>query len=90
MIKAKQDELKGSQPLQVFQPLREAFQMPTKNTQIIYNPKQLIREYQLDQSQLAFTFCGLNADGTAFVPEWDTTVLSTILHGMNIRLKKRF
>lgn len=80
LIKSKQDELKASQPLQVFQPFREAFNMPTKNTQIIYNPKQLIQEYKLDQSQLAFTFCGLSTDGKNFIPEWDTTVLSTVMH----------
>lgn len=79
LIKSKQDELKTAQPLQVFQPLREAFNMPIKQSQTFCNPKQLIHEYQLDQSQLAFTFCGLSADGTTFVPEWDTTVLSTVL-----------
>jgi hypothetical protein len=45
------------------------------------NPKQLIQKYQLDQSQLAFTFCALSDDGTQFIPEWDTTVYSTVLTG---------
>lgn len=79
LIKAKQDELKTSQPLQMFQPWRDALEMSMKNTPVLLNPKQLIRQYRLDQSQLAFTFCGLSTDGKSFVPEWDTTVLSTVL-----------
>jgi len=89
LIKSKQDELKTAQPLQVFQPLREAFNMPIKQSQTFCNPKQLIHEYQLDQSQLAFTFCGLSADGTTFVPEWDTTVLSTVLRGKIIEFEEK-
>ena len=44
-------------------------------------PKQLIQKYQLDKSQLAFTYCGWSMDGKKPIPEWDTTVFSTVLTG---------
>jgi hypothetical protein len=44
-------------------------------------PKQLIQKYQLDQSQLAFTYCTLDPSGTTYIPDWSTTVYSTIMTG---------
>jgi hypothetical protein len=44
-------------------------------------PKQLIRKYQLDKSQLAFTFCVLSPDGKSYVADWNSTVYSTVLTG---------
>jgi len=44
-------------------------------------PKQLIQKYQLEKSQLAFTFCALSSDGQSYIPNWDTTVYSTVLTG---------
>ncbi len=44
-------------------------------------PKQLIRKYQLDKSQLAFTFCALSPDGKSYVADWNSTVYSTVLTG---------
>jgi len=44
-------------------------------------PKQLIQKYQLDQSQLAFTYCTLDPNGTTYIPDWSTTVYSTIMTG---------
>ncbi len=76
--------MKNLQPLKPFRPLREVFGMPEKNKmELSYplNPKQLIQKYQLDQSQLAFAFCALAADGQSRITEWDTTVFSTVLTG---------
>ena len=44
-------------------------------------PKQLIQKFQLDKSQLAFTYCTLASDNATFIPEWNTTVYSTVLTG---------
>jgi hypothetical protein len=44
-------------------------------------PKQLIQKYQLEKSQLAFTFCSLSPDGKSYIPDWNTTVYSTVLTG---------
>jgi hypothetical protein len=85
LIKSKQDELKTLQPLKPFHPFKDVLGIPTKtNMQQIYplNPKQLIQEYQLDRSQLAFTFCALGSDGQSRIEEWDTTVYSTVLTEM--------
>ncbi len=56
-------------------------QKPKIESSYPLNPKQLIQKYQLDQSQLAFTFCGLASDGQTPIPEWDTTVFSTVITG---------
>lgn len=84
LIKSKQDELKTLQPLKPFHPFQDVFGIPDKNpTKQAHalNPKQLIKKYQLDQSQLAFTFCATGIDGTSCIPQWDTTVYSTVLTG---------
>lgn len=80
LIKAKQDDLKTLQPLQRFEPLKKAFgfaESSSPQKQQILMPKQLIKTYQLEKSQLAFTFCSLSRDGTEWIPEWDTTIYST-------------
>jgi hypothetical protein len=82
LIKSKQDELKTLQPLKPFHPFQDMLGIPDKNTEEQFyplNPKQLIQKYQLDQSQLAFTFCGLSSDGESCLAQWDTTVFSTVL-----------
>jgi hypothetical protein len=84
LIKAKQDALKSRQPLQAFHPIKDALgiidkQTPEKIPKL--TPKQLIKKYQLNKSQLAFTLCTLRTDGKSYTPEWDTTVYSTVLEG---------
>lgn len=84
LIKSKQDELKNLQPLKPFHPLKEAFgveKMQKIEIGPTLNPKQLIQRYQLDRSQLAFTYCAFASDGRTPIPEWDTTVFSTVLTG---------
>ena len=84
LIKSKQDELKVQQPLKPFRPYQDAFGMLDKsNTGKMFpmNPKQLIQHFQLDKSQLAFTFCAYGSDGKYPIPQWDSTVYSTILTG---------
>ncbi len=84
LIKSKQDELKTLQPLKPFHPFKDLFRLSeekTKPLSYILNPKQLIQLYQLDRSQLAFTFCALTPDGQTCPPEWDTMVLSTVMTG---------
>jgi len=44
-------------------------------------PKGLIKKFQLEKSQLAFTICNLSPNGEICVPDWNTTVYSTILTG---------
>jgi len=87
LIKAKQDSLKTLQPLQAFRPFQDLFgfnsEVNLEKTNIL-PPKKLIQKYQLEKSQLAFTLCILSADGQSYVPEWDTTVYSTVLEGMNV------
>ncbi|CAF1183596.1 unnamed protein product [Rotaria sordida] len=82
LIKSKQDELKSLQPLKPFRPLQDVFGISNKNNfkqMPQLHPKQLIQKYQLDKSQLAFTYCALSSNGKNFIPEWDTTVYSTVL-----------
>ncbi len=84
LIKAKQDALKSLQPLQPYHPFKDALgiidkQTPEKLTKL--TPKKLIQKYQLGKSQLAFTLCTLSTDGISCIPEWDTTVYSTVLEG---------
>ncbi len=84
LIKAKQDALKSLQPLKPFHPMQDALGVIDKDTPektAILTPKKLIKKYQLGKSQLAFTLCVLSADGHSYVPEWDTTVYSTVLEG---------
>lgn len=82
LIKSKQDELKALQPLKPFHPFKDVFGISEKHqmeSSYPLNPKQLIQKYQLDQSQLAFTFCALAANGQSRIIEWDTTVFSTVM-----------
>jgi len=82
LIKSKQDALKSLQPLQPFHPFQDALGFVDETTpekMLKLTPKQLIQQYQLDKSQLAFTFCTLSADGRSYIPKWDTTVFSTVL-----------
>ncbi len=78
LIKAKQDELKNIQSLQLFPPFENGLEMKQMPP---LSPKTLIRNYQLDKSQLALTFCSLSPDGKSYIPEWDTTIYSTVLTG---------
>ena len=67
-----------------FRPLKEAFGIGKEqpvDCSHPWNPKQLIQKYKLDQSQLAFTYCAVSSDRKNPIPEWDTTVYSTILTG---------
>jgi hypothetical protein len=82
LIKAKQDALKSLQPLQPFHPMKDALGIidkhsPEKMSKL--TPKKLIQKYQLGKSQLAFTLCALGMDGQTPIPQWDTTVYSTVL-----------
>jgi len=82
LIKSKQDTLKNLQPLQPFHPMQDALGIIDKyNSDKMFKmtAKLLIQKYQLNKSQLAFTFCALSADGQLSIPEWDTTVYSTVL-----------
>jgi hypothetical protein len=84
LIKAKQDELKNIQSLQLFPPFENSLEITDNNNlkqMSPLSPKTLIRNYHLDKSQLAFTFCSLSPDGKSFIPEWDTTTYSTVLTG---------
>ncbi|CAF1369350.1 unnamed protein product [Rotaria magnacalcarata] len=85
LIKAKQDALKFLQPLQRFSPWRDNFEKDDKQTSEKLSkltPKQLIQKYKLARSQLAFTFCTSDRDGNS-LPEWNTTIYSTILEEEN-------
>ena len=79
LIKSKQEELKTIQSLEVFSP----FQAVIGNTQQISqaSPKEFIRQYQLDKSQLAFTICTVDPIGQKYMPDWSTTIYSTVLTG---------
>ncbi|CAF3787478.1 unnamed protein product [Adineta steineri] len=82
LIKSTQGELKSISSLEPFQPFRNLFgALDEKKTEqkLALTPKQLIHMYQLDQSQLAFTFCSISPDGKQTIHEWDTTVYSTVL-----------
>jgi hypothetical protein len=84
LIKAKQDALKSLQPLKPFHPMLDACGFIDKynpEKTAILTPKKLIQKYQLGKSQLAFTLCPLGIDGQSYIPEWDTTVYSTVLEG---------
>jgi hypothetical protein len=88
LIKSKQDALKLRQPLQPFPPFRNTLNESDKNNlekTFPLTPKKLIETYQLEKSQLAFTFCPIDPDGTPGIPEWGTTVYSTVLTGRKQR-----
>ncbi|CAF2313106.1 unnamed protein product [Rotaria sp. Silwood2] len=81
LIKAKQDELKSLQPLKPFPDTSGISNKNDLKQMFRLNPKQLIQDYQLDKSQLAFTFSTLSPDEKSYIPEWNTTVYSTVLTG---------
>ncbi|CAF2744907.1 unnamed protein product [Rotaria sp. Silwood2] len=92
LIKSKQDELRLCQPLKPFHPFQDVFGISDKKSlkQVPpLHPKQLIQQYQLDKSQLAFTFCASSSDGTSCIPQWDTTVYSTVLTEMSLEISKK-
>ncbi|CAF3598541.1 unnamed protein product [Adineta steineri] len=93
LIKSKQEELKKIQSMDVFPPLEHTSKRTDHNSfkqKYSLAPKQLIRDYQLNKSQLAFTFCSISPDGQQLIPEWDTTVYSTVLEEeMPVASKKR-
>lgn len=84
LIKSKQDELKSLQPLEPFCPIRDIFGISDKSDVKAHTPltaKHLIQKYQLEKSQLAFTYCSRASDGMTPVPQWNTTIFSTVLTG---------
>ncbi|CAF1348688.1 unnamed protein product [Adineta steineri] len=93
LIKSKQEELKKIQSMDIFPPSEHTLKTTDPNNfeqKYSRAPKQLIRDYQLNQSQLAFTFCSISPDGQQLIPEWDTTVYSTVLtEEMPVASKKR-
>ncbi|CAF1348498.1 unnamed protein product [Adineta steineri] len=93
LIKSKQEDLKKIQSMDVFPPLEPTSKRMDHNSfeqKYSLAPKQLIKDYQLNKSQLAFTFCSISPDGQQLIPEWDTTVYSTVLtEEMPVASKKR-
>ncbi|CAF0973598.1 unnamed protein product [Adineta steineri] len=93
LIKSKQEELKKIQSMDIFPPSEHTLKTTDHNDfeqKYSRAPKQLIRDYQPDKSQLAFTFRSISPDGQQLIPEWDTTVYSTVLtEEMPIASKKR-
>jgi hypothetical protein len=84
LIKSKQDTLKSCQQLQPFYPMQNAPEVSVKKSAEgirKLTPKQIIQKYHLEKSQLAFTLCLINANRTSYIPDWDTTVYSTVLTG---------
>ena len=81
LIKSKQSELVNAQPLQYFSHVSETPHKGLPIKTIRLPPKQLIQEYRLDQSQLAFTYCRPGPDETTCIPDWSTTVYSTVMTG---------
>ncbi|CAF0973543.1 unnamed protein product [Adineta steineri] len=82
LIKSKQEELKKIQSMDVFPPSEHTLKTTDPNDfkeKYSLSPKQLIKDYQLDKSQLAFTFCSISPNGKQLIPEWNTTVYSTVL-----------
>lgn len=84
LIKYKQDILKQAQPLQEFPPSFESLDKVQPSGTRMPSPKQLIKRFQLDKSQLAFTYCPLAPDGKSYMPDWSTTVISTVMTGKRI------
>ncbi|CAF1264457.1 unnamed protein product [Adineta steineri] len=93
LIKSKQEDLKKTESMDVFPPLEPTSKRMDHNSfeqKYSLAPKQLIKDYQLNKSQLAFTFCSISPDGQQLIPEWDTTVYSTVLtEEMPVASKKR-
>ncbi|CAF1348553.1 unnamed protein product [Adineta steineri] len=93
LIKSKQEDLKKIQSMDIFPPSEHTLKTTDPNDfkeKYSLSPKQLIKDYQLDKSQLAFTFCSISPNGKQLIPEWDTTVYSTVLtEEMPVASKKR-
>ena len=89
LIKSKQDELSNAQPLQVFPPIPESADAVHLTPKSHLPPKELIEQFQLKKSQIAFTYCSINPNGITWTPHWNTTVYSTVLTG-KIREKQYF
>jgi len=91
LIKSKQDKLKTIQSLEPFFPFQHIKIMDENNSKPISPiiPKQLIQNYKLDESQLAFTFCSLSPDGQTYVPDWSTTIYSTVLKEIPVDTSKK-
>ncbi|CAF3801644.1 unnamed protein product [Rotaria magnacalcarata] len=91
LIKAKQDELKSLQ-LQLFPPFEDCSSVSIANSFDVAAPltaKKLIEQYQLEKSQLAFTLCTLSKDGQLFLPDWSTTVYSTVMTEISTETSKK-
>ena len=84
LIKAKQDVLKSLQPLRPYQPMKDAMDIVDKHFSkdtAILPPKKLIKKYQLGKSQLVFTLCPVGSDRQTCIPDWNTTVFSSVIEG---------
>jgi hypothetical protein len=81
LIKSKQEELKNVQTLDLFQRVVDTMDITNFEQMPPLMPKQLIQQYQLNKSQLAFTICTLDPTGANCVPDWNTTIYSSILTG---------
>lgn len=81
LIKSKQDELKGLQSFDIFPPVNIPPTMNNLKSTLKLTAKTIIQNYQLDKSQLAFTHYVLSPDGQSFIPDWNTTVYSTVMTG---------
>ncbi|CAM4774031.1 unnamed protein product [Rotaria magnacalcarata] len=91
LIKAKQDELKSLR-LQLFPPFEDCSSVSIANSFDVAAPltaKKLIEQYQLEKSQLAFTLCTLSKDGQLFLPDWSTTVYSTVMTEISTETSKK-
>ncbi|CAF4112970.1 unnamed protein product [Adineta steineri] len=78
LIKARMTELEQSQPLVPFQPVIDVLHNSSISCHRQMSGKELIRKFQLNKSQLAFTLC-TTTDGKSFIPQWHTTVFSTVM-----------
>ena len=84
LIKAKQEALKSFHSLEPFQPIPDALgrlDAYPMEEEVPLTPKALIKKYQLEKSQLAFTLCTTSNEDGSLIPQWHTTVFSTVLTG---------
>lgn len=80
LIKGKQDTLRDAQPLSRFPPIQTSTQSNEIQETPQLPPKDLIEQYELTKSQLAFTYCSQNSDDTATV-HWKSTIYSATMTG---------
>ncbi|CAF0969857.1 unnamed protein product [Adineta ricciae] len=71
-------ELARNQPIPLFQPAMDLLHRSSVVNHQQMSPRQLVREFHLNKSQLAFTLC-TRANDESFVVQWDTTVFSTVM-----------